>query len=44
MKITLDVRDYAAAQGVAEEAALEQGMAEKSAEFLAAGAQVYRPD
>jgi phosphomethylpyrimidine synthase len=44
MKITQDVRDYAAAQGVAEEAALEAGMAEKSAEFLAGGAQVYRPD
>jgi diguanylate cyclase (GGDEF)-like protein len=34
----------AAAQGVAEEEALAKGMAEKSAEFLAAGAQVYRPD
>ncbi len=44
MKITQDVRDYAAAQGLADEAALEAGMAEKSAEFLAAGAQVYRPD
>jgi len=44
MKITQDVRDYAAAQGVAEQEALEKGMAEKSAEFLAAGAQVYRPD
>jgi len=32
MKITQDVRDYAA----------EQGMAEKSAEFLAQGAEVYR--
>jgi phosphomethylpyrimidine synthase len=44
MKITQDVRDYAASHGVAEEAALEAGMAEKSAEFLAGGAQVYRPD
>jgi phosphomethylpyrimidine synthase len=44
MKITQDVRDYAAAQGLAEQEALEAGMAEKSAEFLAAGAQVYRPD
>jgi len=42
MKITQDVRDYAAAQGVADETeALEKGMAEKSAEFRAAGAQVY---
>jgi phosphomethylpyrimidine synthase len=45
MKITQDVRDYAAEKGVAEEAeALEQGMAEKSAEFRAQGAQVYRKD
>jgi phosphomethylpyrimidine synthase len=44
MKITQDVRDYAAAQGVAEEAALEAGMKQKSEEFLAGGAQVYRPD
>src|ERR671913_2568275 len=33
MKITQDVRDYAAAQGVAEEAALARGMEEKSVEF-----------
>jgi len=44
MKITQDVRDYAAKQGMEEAAALEAGMAEKSAEFLAGGAQVYRPD
>ncbi|MFN7293152.1 MAG: phosphomethylpyrimidine synthase ThiC [Lysobacteraceae bacterium] len=45
MKITQDVRDYAAEKGVAEEAeALEKGMAEKSAEFRAQGAQVYRKD
>ncbi|HEX4935180.1 MAG TPA: phosphomethylpyrimidine synthase ThiC, partial [Gemmatimonadaceae bacterium] len=36
MKITQDVRDYAAAQDA------EQGMKEKSAEFLAGGAQIYR--
>ncbi|GAB3740542.1 phosphomethylpyrimidine synthase ThiC [Silanimonas algicola] len=45
MKITQDVRDYAAEKGVAEETeALEKGMAEKSAEFRAQGAQVYRKD
>ena len=45
MKISQDVRDYAAGQSVAEEAeALEKGMAEKSAEFRAQGAQVYRKD
>ena len=43
MKITQDVRDYAAEHGVEETAALDAGMAEKSAEFLAQGAQVYRP-
>jgi phosphomethylpyrimidine synthase len=44
MRITQDVRDYAAAQGVDEAAALDAGMAGKSAEFLAAGAEVYRRD
>jgi phosphomethylpyrimidine synthase len=42
MKITQDVRDYAAAQGIAEEKALEIGLAEKSAEFLRDGAEIYR--
>jgi len=42
MKITQDVREYAAAKGVADEArALEEGLAEKAAEFRAQGAQVY---
>jgi len=43
MKITQDVREYAAQQGVDAQAALEQGMAEKAAEFRAQGAQIYRP-
>ena len=42
MKITQDVREYAETHGVAETQALEAGMAEKAAEFRAAGAQVYR--
>ena len=42
MKITQDVRDYAAKLGADEQAALAQGMAEKSAEFLQQGADVYR--
>jgi phosphomethylpyrimidine synthase len=43
MKITQDVRDYAADQGVADAAeALERGMAEKAAEFRAQGGEVYR--
>ena len=42
MKITQDVREYAAGKGVADEArALEEGLAEKAAEFRAQGAQVY---
>ncbi|GLQ91777.1 phosphomethylpyrimidine synthase ThiC [Dyella acidisoli] len=41
MKITQDVRDYAAEHGMDESAALEDGMAEKAAEFRAQGAEVY---
>ena len=39
---TQDVRDYAAKHGVGEADALQAGMAEKSAQFLDAGAEVYR--
>ncbi|MBW8887642.1 MAG: phosphomethylpyrimidine synthase ThiC [Fibrobacteres bacterium] len=42
MKITDDVRAYAAKEGMDEKAALEQGMAEKSKEFVKAGAEIYR--
>ncbi len=42
MKITEDVRTYAAEQGIAEEMALEQGMKEKSAEFKRTGAEIYQ--
>ena len=42
MKITQDVRDYAATLGVPEIEALEKGMTEKAAEFLASGAEIYR--
>ncbi|MGE8212899.1 MAG: phosphomethylpyrimidine synthase ThiC [Stenotrophomonas sp.] len=42
MKITQDVREYAAEQGVDEAQALVAGMAEKSAQFLAEGGEVYR--
>ena len=41
MKITEDVRKYAAEQGLAEEEALQKGLAEKSAEFVEKGAGVY---
>jgi phosphomethylpyrimidine synthase len=42
MKITQEVREYAAEQGVDEEAALETGMKEKAAEFLRTGAEIYQ--
>ncbi|PTD95130.1 phosphomethylpyrimidine synthase ThiC [Pseudothauera lacus] len=42
MKITQDVRDFAAQQGIAEEAALAKGMQEKAVEFVKSGAEVYR--
>jgi phosphomethylpyrimidine synthase len=41
MKITEDVRKYAAEQGVSDREALEKGMAEKSREFVEKGAEVY---
>jgi phosphomethylpyrimidine synthase len=41
MKITEDVRKYAAELGVAEEEALKKGMEEKSKEFVEKGAEVY---
>ena len=45
MKITQDVRDYAAQKGVAADMqVLEQGMAEKAREFREAGGEVYRPE
>jgi len=44
MKITQDVRDYAARVGLDEQAALREGMKEKAAEFVAAGAEIYQGD
>jgi phosphomethylpyrimidine synthase len=41
MKITEDVRKYAAEQAISEEEALQRGMEEKSKEFVAKGAEVY---
>jgi len=41
MKITQDVRDFAASQGVSEQEALEKGMEVKSVEFVKQGAEVY---
>jgi phosphomethylpyrimidine synthase len=41
MKITEDVRKYAAEQAISEEEALQRGMEEKSKEFVESGAEVY---
>ena len=41
MKITQDVRDYAATHGLAPESALEAGMAEKAEEFRKSGTEIY---
>jgi len=43
MKITQEVRDFAAAQGVGEVDALAQGMAAKSQEFKQVGGELYIP-
>jgi phosphomethylpyrimidine synthase len=43
MRISQDVRAYAASKGIDDQQALTLGMAEKSAEFLDEGARVYLP-
>jgi len=42
MKITQDVREYAAQKGLEEEAALAAGMQEKAEEFKKTGAKIYQ--
>jgi phosphomethylpyrimidine synthase len=42
MKITQDVRDYAATQGMSAEEALAKGMEQKAVEFVTQGAEIYR--
>jgi len=42
MKITQDVREYAAKKEIDEQAALEVGMKEKAEEFVSAGAELYQ--
>jgi phosphomethylpyrimidine synthase len=42
MKITQDVREYAAQKEIDEQAALGVGMKEKAEEFVAAGGEVYQ--
>jgi len=41
MKITEDVRKYAAEQGITEEVAIEEGLKEKATEFTKAGSELY---
>jgi phosphomethylpyrimidine synthase len=41
MKISEDVRKYAAEHGIAEDEALKKGMEEKSKEFVEKGAEIY---
>jgi phosphomethylpyrimidine synthase len=41
MKITQDVRDYAAKHGVSEQDALKKGMEQKAVEFVKKGAELY---
>jgi len=43
MRITEDVRKYAAGQDIAEVQALKRGIAEKAKAFLGEGAEVYAP-
>ena len=41
IKITEDIRKYTAEQGFAEGEAVQKGLADKSAEFVESGAEVY---
>jgi phosphomethylpyrimidine synthase len=43
MRITQDVRAYAAEHGVSPESAIELGMKEKAVEFVERGGDVYLP-
>jgi phosphomethylpyrimidine synthase len=42
MKITQDVREYAAKKEIDEQAALEVGLKEKAEEFVTSGAEIYQ--
>ncbi|AKT37618.1 phosphomethylpyrimidine synthase ThiC [Chondromyces crocatus] len=44
MRITQDVRDYAAAKGIGEDEALAAGLQEKAAEFRGVGSALYVPE
>jgi len=42
MKITQDVREYAAQKQIDESEALKAGMNEKAEEFITSGGEIYR--
>ncbi len=42
MKISQDVRDFAAQQGLDEQTALRKGMKKKAEEFVKQGGSIYR--
>jgi phosphomethylpyrimidine synthase len=42
MKITQDVRDFAAKQGITEQEALKKGMEAKAVEFVKQGVEIYK--
>lgn len=42
MRITEDVRRYAAEQGLADDVAIERGLREKAAEFATVGGELYQ--
>jgi phosphomethylpyrimidine synthase len=44
MKITQDVREYAAQKGLEDARALEEGMREKAEEFRQKGGEIYLAD
>jgi phosphomethylpyrimidine synthase len=44
MKITQEVRNYAAESGLDEQTALAAGMKQKAAEFVSSGAEIYQGD
>jgi len=41
MRITEDVRKYAAEHGITEEAAIEKGLKQKATEFTKSGSEIY---
>ncbi|MBX6395246.1 MAG: phosphomethylpyrimidine synthase ThiC [Alicyclobacillaceae bacterium] len=43
MRITQDIREYAAQKGINLEEAIETGLAEKAEEFRKTGGEIYRP-